>query len=467
MSERVRPADMAFLTTETAGAPRQVAVLMVFDRGAHGLDHDRLLRLVDDRIALVPRYRQLIRPVLGGLASSAWVDDDRFDLTYHVRRSALPGPGSMSQLHDLVSRLVARPLDRQRPLWELYLVEGLADGQVAMLLKGHQVLIDGIDTVALGQILLDTSPGPRDVPPMPWRPRPAESGLRLVADSVAQTLRHPQQLLGQSPIGWALSGARSRVGSPGRTPSGSPLSADLSLQRSFVTVSVSLGDHRAVREQHGGTINDVVLAVVAGALRSWLLTRAEPVGPGTRVRAMVPLSVHDDDAEPTSLGSHVAGHLVTLPVGETNPVVRLQQISYSLKAHGETGRAVSAERLVATPGLASTTFHGLASRVADSQAVLPYQLVVSNVPGTQEPMYADGARLLGTYPVIPLTEGRALAVGVSSYDGCMFYGVNADRVAVPDTGVLAQCLVEALEELVDTTRSSGRTRAPRGRRRSS
>ncbi|MBA2740125.1 MAG: wax ester/triacylglycerol synthase family O-acyltransferase, partial [Nocardioidaceae bacterium] len=346
MSDRLRAADAAFLAAESSRAPRHVAVLMVLEPGDGGLDHEALLRIIDDRIALVPRYRQRVHPVLGGLAGPAWIDDDTFDLSYHVRRSALPRPGSMAQLQDLTSRLIARPLDRQRPLWELYLIEGLRQGRVAILLKGHQTLIDGIETVALGQIIMDTSPEPRDVPAVDWHPQPPSSQLRLVADSIRQTARHPEQLFSQvATTARAFAGATGRhlPGAPRGLPA-SPLSADLSLQRSFVTVEATLDDHRAVRDAHGGTINDVVLCVVTGALRSWLLSRSEPAGPGARIKAMAPMSVHDDAAEPNSLGSRVAGHLLSLPVGEANPVVRLQHISYALKAHKETGRAVSADR---------------------------------------------------------------------------------------------------------------------------
>ncbi|MDQ3664919.1 MAG: hypothetical protein M3353_09735 [Actinomycetota bacterium] len=299
----------------------------------------------------------MLGAVLGGVATPYWVDDEAFDLSFHVRRSALPRPGTMAQLHELVSRLVARPLDRERPLWEVYLIEGLEDGRVAMVLKAHQALIDGIDTVALGQVLMDASPEPRDLPAVDWTPEPAPSELWLAGESLVHAARRPDRLLKQ-----VTAGARAIAGLVGRAPRAlpaSPLSAELSLQRRFVTVATTLDHHRQVRDAHGGTVNDVVLAVVTGALRCWLLTRAEPVTPTTTVRAMVPLSVRDEAAEPTSLGSHVAGKMVTLPVGEPNPVLRLHHISYALKAHRETGRAVAADRLVAMPGLASTTFHVL------------------------------------------------------------------------------------------------------------
>jgi diacylglycerol O-acyltransferase len=207
----------------------------------------------------------------------------------------------------------------------------------------------------------------------------------------------------------------------------------------------------------------VVLATVTGAVRTWLMTRGEPVHGGRRVRTMVPMSVMDDELEPTSLGSQVAGHLLSLPVGEPSPVVRLHQVSYALKAHKETGLAVAANRLAGVAGFAPTTFHALGSRVAAAQQRHGFDLVVTNVPGPQFPLYAAGAQMLESYPVQPLLPGLALAVGVTSYDGRVFYGVNADRDALPDVDVFAQCLEESLSELVDSA-SEARPRAPRGRR---
>ena len=467
MPDRMRAEDMALLAAETPRAPRQVSVVLVLDPGPDGFDSERLQRLIDDRIALVPRYRQRVQPVIGGLAPPAWVDDEHFDLSYHVRRSALPRPGTMAQLRDLVARLVARPLDRERPLWEIYLVEGLERGQVAVVLKTHEALVDGTETVALGQIILDETPEPPELPADHWVPMAAPSQLSLAAESVFHLIRNPQRLPRLAlTMAQAVSDTAERLGDAVGLPTAgpvptSPLSRQLSRQRRFVTVASGLDDHRAVRDTHGGTVNDVVLSAVTGALRAWLLTRGERIPPESTVRAMVPLSVRDGAAEPTSLGSQVAGHLLALPVGEADPVMRLHQVSYALKAHKETGMAVAASRLASLPGFASTTFHLLGARVADSQAGLPYQLVVTNVPGPQEPVYAAGARLVATYPVLPLREHRALAIGVTSYDGAVFYGINADRDAIGDAELLGQCLADAIEELVDTTRD--RSRAPRGR----
>ena len=217
-----------------------------------------------------------------------------------------------------------------------------------------------------------------------------------------------------------------------------------------------------MRLVHGATVNDVVLATVTGALRLWLMTRAESVHSSRQLRAMVPMSVMDSDLEPTSLGSQVTGQVLALPIGENSPVVRLHQVSYALKAHRDTGKAVSALRLIGIGGFAPTTFHALGARVAADTPGRDFNLVVTNVPGPQFPLYAAGARMLESYPVQPLLPGHALAIGATSYDGGVHYGITADRDAMPDVEVVGQCIEEALVELVETT-SESRLRAPRGR----
>jgi diacylglycerol O-acyltransferase / wax synthase len=473
MSERLRPGDLTFLVDESASAPMHNATLEIFEPGG-GVDYDRLLALVEDRIAFVPRYRQRIRSVPARLAPPVWVDDEHFDLTYHVRRSALPSPGSMDQLRDLTARIMSRRLDRHRPLWEMYFIEGLEQGRFAILSKSHQLLVDGVATIDLGQVILDVDPEPRETVGDDWRPQRATPASRLVADAVTESLRHPEQALATL-TGNAVSVARTAAAVGGRlsalagTLTGrrsapeTPINTSLSEQRRFATVRTSLEDYRAVRRFHGGTVNDVILATITGAMRNWLMTRAEPVSGGRSLRAMVPMGVIDSDLEPTSLGTQVAGHLVSLPIGESSPVVRLHQVSYALKAHRETGRAVAADRLAEVAGFAPTTFHALGSRVAAAEVRRGFNLVVTNVPGPQFPLYAAGALMAESYPVQPLLPGHALAIGVTSYDGGVYIGLNADRDALPDLDVLAQCVGEALEELVDST-SPGRQRAPRGRK---
>ena len=232
----------------------------------------------------------------------------------------------------------------------------------------------------------------------------------------------------------------------------------------MLTVKTSLKDYRKVRRAHGGTVNDIILATLTGALRTWLMTRAESVGSGRRLRALVPMSVIDEELEPTSLGSQVIAHLVNLPIGEASPVVRLHQVSYALRAHSETGKAASAQRIAGVAGFAPTTFHALGSRLVatDDHNV---HLVITNVPGPQFPMYLAGAEMQETYPVPALHPGFGMSIGVTSYDGNVYYGITADRDALPDLDILGQCITESLEELVFSS-GSGRQRARRGRARS-
>jgi diacylglycerol O-acyltransferase len=475
VAERLRAEDMSLWTGESASAPMHNATLEVFRPGPDGFDYDRLLALIGDRIAFVPRYRQRIRGVPGRVANPVWVDDEDFDLTFHVRRSALPRPGSMAQLRELVARIMSRRLDRNRPLWEVYLVEGLSDERFAVLSKSHQILVDGVSTVDLGQVILDVAPEPRVTGPDEWRPGREPRPEALFAGAVSESVLHPRQAaatvlentgsavrLGASVGRQALSVASFLTSR--RSAPESPLNATLSEQRRFVTVRTDLERYRRVRAVHGGTVNDVILATITGALRIWLMTRAEAMTGSAQIKAMVPMSVIDQELEGTSLGSAVTGHLLNLPVGEPSPVVRLHQVSYALKAHHDTGRAVAADRLADVAGFAPTTFHALGSRVAANEPRRSFNLVVTNVPGPQFPLYAAGAPMLESYPVQPLLPGHALAIGVTSYDGGVYFGCTADFDALPDIDVLGQCIEEALDELVEAT-SESRQRAPRGRKK--
>lgn len=475
MSERLRPRDLAFLAEETPSTPMHNATVEIFDPGDSGFDYDRLVELIEDRISFVPRYRQRIQRVPGRLANPIWVDDPHFDLGYHVRRSALPRPGSLEQLQELVARIVSRPLDRSKPLWEVYFVEGLANGRVAMLSKSHQALVDGVATVDLGQVLLDVGKEPKSLGGDLWTPRRLPSPGTLAVGAVRDTLRDPHVAADtvRTRATSLLRVADSAAETTGRVVGGltgrrsvreGPLVGTHGQQRRVISVFTDLADHRAIRDVHGGTVNDVILATIAGGLRGWLMTRHESLGGLRRVRAVVPVSVIDSELEATSLGSQIAAHFVDLPIGEPSPVVRLHQVSYSFKVHKETGRGVAANRLAGIAGFAPATFHAIGSRVAAAEVGRGMQLSVTNVPGPQSPLYAAGARMEATFPVPPLPPHHLLAIGVTSYDGGVAYGITADRDAVPDADVLGQCLTEALAELLDTA-SGSRPRVPRGRRK--
>src|SRR4051812_4069982 len=469
MADRLNPLDVSFLYLEGRTTPMHVGGLAVFEPPSEGFDYDRFVDLVEHRIALVPRYRQKIRSVPGHLANPVWVDDSDFDLGYHVRRSALPRPGSDEQLRELVARVQSRPLDRNRPLWEMYLVEGLAGGRFAVIQKTHHAMVDGISAVDIGQVILDTTPVPREIPEDLWMPRPEPGSASLVLDAVTDLIRRPTAVTDTVRIGLAdarnvlsqvssaVTGVLSAARVAARPAPESPLNSVIGAQRRFAVARTDLEDYRKVRKQRGGTVNDVVLATTAGAIRGWLLSRGEPVTPSTTVRAMVPVSIRGgDEARP---GNRVSSYLVDLPVGEPNPMVRLSQVSYAMKAHKESGQSVGAEALVALSGFAPPTLHALGARVANSFTRRLFNVVITNVPGPQFPLYASGARMLEMFPVIPLGTGQAVSIGLTSYNGGVFFGLNADRDAMHDVDVLASLIEESLAELVEATAGPRRRRS--------
>jgi WS/DGAT/MGAT family acyltransferase len=468
MAERLGPADVSFLYMEEPTTPMHVGSVSIFQPPGEGFDHERLIGLIRQRIAFVPRFRQRLRSVPARLANPVWVDDGRFDLAYHVRRSALPRPGADAQLRELVARLMSRPLDRQRPLWEMYLVEGLRGGRFAIVSKTHFALIDGVNSIDIAQVLLDSAPAPASAASEPglfdtWRPGQEPSWFELVAGAVSDIARRPAAALDtvRSSVDDLRHSAGRLVGAAGslfavartavRAAPSSPLNVPIGAQRRFGMASGDLDDYKRVRKAYGCTVNDVVLAVVAGALRTWLQSRGIAVTSKTTVRALVPVSVRDD-GERTTLGGRVAANLIDLPVGEPSPGVRLEQISYAMRAVRDTHRAVGAEALAGITGFAPPTLHALGARAASDWSRRLFNLVVINVPGPQFPLYSAGAQLLATYPVLPLAKSQAVSIGLTSYNGGMFYGLNADRDVLPDVDVLAQCLTEAFGELADTVR---------------
>jgi diacylglycerol O-acyltransferase len=484
MPQRLTPLEVSLLALDTAHTPGHVGTVAIFDSGPDGFDYERLIALIRERIAFVPRYRQRLRGVPVQLAGPVWVDDENFDLTFHVRRSALPRPGSLTQLREFVGRVLARRLDRSRPLWEIYLVEGLQDNQFALVAKSHLCLVDGIDNVEIGQVLLDSSAQSHraagtgaDI--ASWDPVPEPSSVELLAGALLESAQDPaiavQNVRGALTnalgvavaVGEAVGGIGGVLGELAadallgqRRATDSPLSGVVSEQRRFATVAASLSDLRAVRQEHHHTINDVVLAMISGGLRSWLLTRGESIRSGSSLSALVPMSVIEDEGGLTSLGSQVAPHLQSLPIGEPNALMRLHQVAYDTQAHKDSGRSVAARSLADIAGFAPTTLHALGVRTSTEVVRKQHDLMITNVPGPQMPLFAAGARLVASYPVLPLSAGHLLAIGVTSYDGEIFLGLNADRDAIGDLDVLAQCLRDSLEELLNTTVRGTTVRQP-------
>ena len=463
MVDRLSPLDVSFLYLESPTTPMHVGAVGVFEAPADGFDYERYVRLIRDRLALVPRARQKVRWVPGHVAAPVWVDDSDFDITYHVRRAALPKPGTDDQLREFVARIQSRPLDRARPLWEAYLIEGLQGGRVAIVTKTHEAMVDGIAALDIASVMLDPTPVPRDAARDEWLPRREPSDAALVASAVTGMVRRPAEIVGAARSGLqdarrlggkvlgVAGGMASALRTGARPAPDSPLNVDIGSARRFGMAKTDLDDYKRIRKAHGGTINDVVLATVSGALRAWLLTRGESVN-GANIRAMVPVSVRGEDDGDSAAASRVSSYFVDLPVGEPNPVMRLHQVSYAMSGHKESGQSVGADAIIAVSGFAPPTLHALAARAANGLTRRLFNLVVSNVPGPQVPLYAAGATMLEMYPVVPLGKGQAVSIGLTSYNGGVFYGLMADRDAMADVDVLAQCIEESLAELLETVR---------------
>ncbi|MBL8929601.1 MAG: wax ester/triacylglycerol synthase family O-acyltransferase [Kineosporiaceae bacterium] len=478
MTDRLTPLDVSFLYLEDQRSAMHVGSVMIFDPGPAGLDYEDLVRHVEARIAFVPRYRQRVRTVPGHLANPVWADYEAFDIADHVRLVTLAAPGDPEQLEDLVARIQSRRLDRRRPLWELAVVEGLADGRFAVITKAHQALVDGRHALDLGHVVLDEDPHVREHPPQTWHPAREPSIGELVVGAIAESVTRPTRIVetlraGLGDVRRTASKATEAVGGlavaariAANPPPRSPLNVESGVERRFHLVDTDLDDYRAIRsslvakatgEGPVTSVNDVVLAVVAGALRSWLLARGEPVPPTSMVRALVPFSVkpsgHETDAAAApALGGRVSSLLVDLPTGEGNPLIRVYQVSYQTLAHREAGQAVDARTIAGIAGFAPPTLHSLGARVANELSRHMFNLVVTNVPGPQEPLYLHGSRMESTYPVIPLARGQALSIGLTSYRGRMHFGLYGDREAMSDLDVLGQCLIDSLAETLEAAR---------------
>ncbi len=484
MVTRLSSQDAAFFHVEEDSAPAHLCTLGVFERAGARVAYEQLLALVEARLARVPRYRQRVREVAGGLMRPVWVDDADFDITYHVRVSALPRPGSPDQLNDLVARLISRPLDRARPLWEMYLIEGLEDDRFAVFTKSHRAMVDAAGgALDIAQALLDTSPEPPEPGRDEWMPRPAPGRLGLVVDGLAGVVSRPAS--GVDMVAYAFGDVLDAAAKAGRTvadvaavlrgatapPPPAALTARRSSGRRYATAQAELTHFKKVRARFGGSINDVALAVVSGVLRSWLVSRGHPVGASTTVRALVPLSVYPGDhagpgAPPSVARRSPAGDrypvgpaygattmelaLVDLPVGEPNPIVRLSQISHAMRVRPGASRAVAARNLIRLSGFAPPTMHAMGARVTGSISRRAFHLVVTNAPGPQDPVYFAGARMTAMYPVLPLVPGQALTIGITSYDGMLFFGFGAERESMPDLPMIPGLVHEALDELLES-----------------
>lgn len=454
--ERLSVLDASFLYLERGGVHMHVAGLVILDpktRTDGALRDADLATLIQDRIHLVPRFRQKAVFPPFGLGRPVWVDDQDFDVEFHLRRAALPAPGGRKELADFVQRVHSRPLDRSKPLWEMYFIEGLEDGYVAVLSKTHHAMIDGISGMDIATVMFDLTREPQAIERKRWKPQPEPAAREVLVDAVRDQVTHPLMSLADG-FGRAIRapqeawdqarlvlGGIGEILSKGQAPHG-PFDARIGTNRRFAMAEVPVADAKAVKNALGGTVNDVVLAVVTGSLRKLLEHRGER--PKGSLRAMVPVSTRDPSKR-MALGNQVSMFFAELPVGIADPAKRLKKIAEETKELKSSHQAIAATRLINTAQWTPPTLHGLAARLVARQRFA--NLVVSNVPGPQVPLYLNGAQLVVAYPVMPLAPTLGLSVAVTSLSGTMGFGFTGDWDAVPDIDVLPEGLLDSMREL--------------------
>lgn len=460
--ERLSPTDATFLRIETDHEPQHVGSLSVLD-GAPLRDPDGRLRIdelrahVARRLSRVPRLRQKVMEVPYSQGTPVWIDDADFDIEFHVRLTSVPRPGDDEQLATLMSRLQSLPLDRARPLWEMWFVDGLADDEVGLVIKTHHALGDGIANVDLALALVDVSPEPADEPDPPaFRPRPAPSSRELLVDGVVSQMLQPVRL-GQSmlravrdprPAIEATTNALRTVAAFFSKPDDAPWNREVSPHRRWVHADISLSEARRVKEAHGSSLNDVVLAACTGSLRTFLDAHGEDTH-GRVMKAMVPVSLRGEDEHGDTLGNRVSLFVVELPIDEPDPLARLERIhsmTSELKGSGLVHGADTIVKLADTiPPLAVQL-----SRFVTSQ--IPMNLVITNIPGPPMPLYIRGARIRRVYPYVEVVDNEGLTIAVVSYEDHLYFGITSDRDVVPDLADLAAGIESEFAALVKAGR---------------
>jgi diacylglycerol O-acyltransferase len=450
-ADRLTGLDASFLAFETDGAHMHVGSVLVFEGPAP--PYDDFVERIERGLHLVPRYRQKLAFPPFGLARPLWVDDTHFNARYHVRHTALPEPAGDDELRALAGRVFAQQLDRDKPLWEIWLVDTLADGRFALLCKTHHALVDGISGVDILTVLFDLEPDPPEPEPGPkWIPRPPPSQAELFAEGLAErltgpfalvrdALAHPERtgaVAGRNAAGLAAMAAAAVQGAPP-----SPLNVRIGPHRRFAWGEADLATFKAIKDALGGTINDAVLTVVTGALRAHLIRRGQDPD-GTELKAMVPISVRADSAR-GALGNQVSAMYAPLPVGLADAVGRFRFVHAAMAGLKESGQAVGAQAITRLADAAAPTILDQAARLQSRQRF--FNVTVTNVPGPQVPLYVMGHRLDAFYPMVPLVLNTALGIAIMSYDGRLYFGLLGDYDALSDIDALAADLDAAIREL--------------------
>jgi diacylglycerol O-acyltransferase / wax synthase len=452
-AERLTGLDASFLYLEKPGVHMHVAGLSIFGPREDGtyLTYDDVERVVEARLRLAPRLRRKLLPVPGNLSRPVWVDDDRFDLDFHLRHASVPSPGGRFELERAVGRVLSRPLDRTKPLWELYVFEDLAEDRTAVLLKLHHAMADGIGGMMVASALFDLAPDvPLGAPEEAWSPEPAPPVQDLIRDAMEEVILHPLQGLthvAQQPrilaeTVAATAGALRTVAGMGTPPRG-PFDGKVGPNRRFATAERPFEVFRAIKSELGGTVNDVVLTAVAGGVHALLESRGEPTK-GRTLRAMVPVSMRSP-GESGDIGNRVAPVFVDVPVGTMAARTRLRRVRAATGRIKDSGMAVGADTIIGLGAYAPPALHATAARLIAQARWC--NLVVSNIPAPQVPLYLAGAPLEASYPAMNLKEDCGLSVACTSAAGTMAFGLTADWDRVPDIDVLARGIESAIDDL--------------------
>jgi len=459
--DRLSPLDASFLHVEDDVSHMHIGTVAVFE-GPQPPFAD-LVDMVESKLDLVPRYRQRVRFVPLELGRPVWVDDEHFNLEYHLRHTALPAPGGETELRKLVGRVMSQQLDRARPLWEIWVVEGLEDRRWAIVAKTHHALVDGVSGTDLLAVIMDQSPeAERPAHPSTWEAHPAPSGLELMVDALENMVRSPyeqmralraQTRMVRRLLGYAVEVAGGLVALGGlvRPTPLSSLNGPLGPHRRYAWASTSVDEIKQVRKAFGGTFNDVVLASITNGFRELLLARDEDVD--RVVRTLVPVSVRPRDASGKAIGdgtfeNRVSAMFAELPVDVEDPILRLALISEQMKDLKESRQAVAGEALTSMSGFAPPMLLALGMRLATRAAQRNVNTVTTNVPGPQFPLYAAGRRMVRAFPYVPLAGQVRLGVAIFSYDGEVNFGITGDYDSTEDIDVLAGGIEDGMTQML-------------------
>jgi len=441
--------DAMFLHVENDVTPMHIGGMSIFAGPPPGFDE--LLEMVRGKLPRVPRYRQKVRFVPLGMSEPMWVDDPYFDLAYHLRHSAVPAPGSEAQLRTMAARVFSQHLDRARPLWEIWMVEGLKDERWALLSKVHHCMVDGVAATDLMSVMFSDEDG--SSPPPAWDPRAEPSDLELLVRGASHRVLHPAEqaraAMRTRPdlVRGTLGALRAMAAAaPGLRPSRSSLTGAIGPHRVWSWARVGLGEVKQVRASLGGTINDVVLTIVAAGFRDLLTERGDEIGAQRVVRTMVPVSVRLP-GERGVYNNRVSAVVARLPVGTDDPAARLGEIREQMDGIKSSRQAVAGEVLTQLSGFAPPLLLALGSRVVTRSARFNLDTATTNVPGPQQPVHALGRRLEASYPYVPIVGTIRIVVAIFSYDGTLYFGVTGDRDHAPDIETLSRGIEAGLTAL--------------------